>query len=103
MTEHIDMTVEEVILTILHGRSWGMTYDQLAHDIAWTVIRDANRPLADYSYGPPSSRTLDATLIRMIADQSIDRIYTAPVTFKLRAVSHQRAWALVQELAKHIH
>lgn len=102
MPERIEMAVPDAILAILHGRSWGMTYDQIAVDPAWAAIKDGSRSEQDYDFGVPTTRTLDATIIRMLADQDIERIMTAPPTYRLRRGSHQRARALAQALTDHI-
>ncbi len=102
MPERIELSVPDAILAILHGRTWGMTYDQIAADPAWAAIKDSKRAEHDWDYGPPTTRTLDATLIRMIADQDVERIMTAPPTYRLRRGSHQRARALAQTLTDHI-
>jgi hypothetical protein len=102
MPERVEMSVTDSILAILHGRTWGMTYDQIVADPAWAAIRDGKRAEQDYEYGVPTTRTLDVTIIRMLADQEIERIMTAPPTYRLRRSSHQRARALAQTLTDHI-
>jgi hypothetical protein len=102
MPSRIEMPVNDAILAILHGRTWGMTYDQIAADPAWAAISDRKRSEQDYDFGVPTTRTLDKTIILMLADQEIERIMTAPPTYRLRRGSHQRARALAQTLTDHI-
>jgi hypothetical protein len=102
MPERIEMPVEDVVLAILHGRAWGMTYDQIAGDPAWSAIRDSTRAEQDYDYGVPTTRTLDATIVKMLAELSIQRINLAPPSFRLLPGGRQRARALAQVLADHI-
>ncbi len=101
MADRIELSVPDTILAILHGRTWGMTYDQICDDLAWQGIRDTRRPEQDYSYGVPTTRTMDATIDKMLADQEIERIMTAPPTYRLRRGSNQRARALAQSLTNY--
>lgn len=86
-------------MAILHGRLWGMTYDQIADDPAWEFISDSRRGERDYDYGVPTTRTLDLTILNMVETEMIERRGTGTPYFRLRRRSFQQALRLAKQIA----
>jgi hypothetical protein len=99
MVDRVEMSVEDAVLAILHSRVWGMTYNQIVDDPAWLVIKDGNRSEMDYPYGIPTTRTLDATIIRLLNAEQIERIDSAPPAFRVRRKHRPRAESLAVVLS----
>lgn len=97
--QRVELTVEEVVLAILHGRLWGLTHQQIAADPIWAFIQDSNRPEWDYPYGVPSTRTLDAVIETMIDGRLIEKMYLVPNTLRVRRAQAVRAETLARSLA----
>ena len=98
MSYLIELTVEETVLGILHGRSWGMYYEQIANDPAWNYVKDGNRGERDYPTGQPTTRTLDLAILHLVERQMVDRIFEAPPIYRLRRIAYNEAHMIATQL-----
>lgn len=99
MADRVEMTVPDTVLAILHGRLWGMTYDQIAADPAWEFIHDSQRGERDYDFGVPTTRTLDLAVLNLVETEAIERRGTGTPYYRLRRRSFQNAQRLAKQIA----